>query len=140
MVTILEGREIFIMSADEAKRKGLHPSHTLDPNMIQSRTPKKSMCQARSKGPFAKYMKKLKEGMAAVHPHAVDDVIEESSDEDATRYHKTPLFSHSTTSACLDLKANNPPPIASFSFPPYSPTLTDIKPEKCIDSLLASSM
>ena len=47
--SIWEGPELFLMSADEAKSKGLHPSHPLDPNMVQPRAPKQSVWQARSK-------------------------------------------------------------------------------------------
>ena len=38
--SIWEGSELFLMSADEAKSKGLHPSHPIDPNMMQPRAPK----------------------------------------------------------------------------------------------------
>ena len=44
-----DGPELFLMSYDEAKSKGLHPPHWIVPNMIHPRAPKMSYWKARSK-------------------------------------------------------------------------------------------
>ena len=145
VVSIWEGPEIFIMSADEAKSKGLHPSHPIDPNMMQPRAPKMSVWKERSKIAFDKSKKRILEGMSCDKPTAINDVSDESSDEEATSKHKTPLISHSTTALSLDLKPICPstiasPPIANHQPPPSSPTLTDIKPPLSIDPLPSPPM
>ena len=131
------------MSADEAKSKGLHPSHPLDPNMVQPRAPKKSVWQARSKIALDKAKKRMLEGMTGDKPAAINDESDESSDEQVASKHKTPLSFHSTTSPSLDLKRICPPTIASSTSasstiinhhpPPSSPTMTDIKPAQSTD-------
>ena len=40
--SIWQGPELLLMSADEAKSKGLDPSHPIDPNMMNPRAPKMS--------------------------------------------------------------------------------------------------
>ena len=138
------------MSADEAKSKGLHPSHPLDPNMVQPRAPKESVWQARSKIALDKAKKRILEGIRGDKPAAINDESDESSDEEAASKHKTPLSYHSTMSPSLDLKANYPPTIASATIasptiinhqpPPSSLTLTDIKPAQSIDPLHSPPM
>ena len=82
MESIWEGPELFLLSADEAKSKGLHPSHPLDPNMVQPRAPKKSVWQARSKTALDKAKKRILEGMTADKPSAINQ-SDENSDEEA---------------------------------------------------------
>ena len=133
------------MSADEAKSKGLHPSRRIDHDTIQPRAPKISYWKAQSKIALDKAKKRILEGMTGDKPAAINDVSDESSDEEAASKHKTPLISHSTTSTSLDLKPNCPPPIASPTIinhqpPPTSLTLTDIKPAQQIDPLPSPPM
>ena len=59
----MEGPELFLVSFDEAKSKGLHPSHPIDPNMIHPRPPKRSIWQMRRKVAFDKAKKRIMEGM-----------------------------------------------------------------------------
>ena len=143
--SIWEGPELFLMSADEAKSKGLHPSHPLDPNMVQPRAPKQSVWQARSKTALDKAKKRILEGMTGDKPAAIKDESDESSDEEATSKHKTPLSYHSTTALSLDLKPICPPTIASPPIINHQPpasclTLTDIKPVQPIDPLSSPPM
>ena len=140
VVSIWEGPEIFIISADEAKSKGLHPSRRIDPNMVQPRAPKMSVWQARSKIALDKAKKRILEGVTGDKPAAINDESDESSDEEAASKHKTPLISHSPTSPSLDLKSICPPTIASSSYPTSSPTLTDFKPALPIDPLHSPPM
>ena len=130
------------MSADEAKRKGLQPSRRFDPDMRQPRAPMKSVWQARRMDAFAKDRKRLKEGLPSNHSQPTDDVSEESSEEEVTSTHKTPLSSHLTISLSpsLDLKPKYSPFTSSSSTPPNFSTLTDMKPGKCTDTLLYPSM
>ena len=60
--SIWEGSELFLMSADEAKSKGLHPSHPIDPNMMQPRATKMSYWKARSKSALDKAKKQIFRG------------------------------------------------------------------------------
>ena len=145
MVSIWEGPEIFIISADEAKSKGLHPSRRIDPNMAQPRAPKMSYWKERSKAALEKAKKRILEGMTGDKPAAINDESDESSDEEGAWKHKAPLISHSTTSPSLDLKPNYPPTIASPTIinhhpSPSSLTLTDIKPAQSIDPLPSPPM
>ena len=77
---------------------------------------------------------------------AINDESDESSDEEATSKHKTPLISHSTTSPSLDMKPNCPSTTASPNIinhqpsPPTSPTLNDTKPAQSIDPLHSPPM
>ena len=77
VVRIWSGKEIFITSADEGQSKGLHLAHPVDPNMIQARALNRSVWQGRRKDAFPRDRKRLKEGLAAVHRDAADDVSEE---------------------------------------------------------------
>ena len=61
--SIWEGPELFLMSFNEAKSKGLHPSHPVDPNMIHPRAPKRSIWQMRRKVAFDKAKKTIMQGM-----------------------------------------------------------------------------
>ena len=145
VVSIWEGPEIFIISADEAKSKGLHPSRRIDPDTIQPRAPMMSYWKARSKTALDKAKKRILDGMTGDKPAAINDESDESSEEEATSKHKTPLSFHSTTSPSLDLKPNCPPTIASpttinYQPPPSSPTLTDIKPAQSNDPLPSPPM
>ena len=79
--SILEGPELFLMSADEAKSKGLHPPHPIDPSMIQPRAPKMSYWKARSMTALDKAKKRILEGMTGDKPAAITDESDESSDE-----------------------------------------------------------
>ena len=69
------------MSFDEAKRKGLHPSHPVDPNMIHPRAPKRSIWQTRRKVAFDKAKKRIMEAIKGEQWHASkhegDDISEE---------------------------------------------------------------
>ena len=150
VVSIWEGPGIFIISADEAKSKGLHPSRRIDPDTIQPRAPMMSYWKARSKTAFDKAKKRILEGMTGDKPAANNNESDESSDEEAASKHKTPLISHSTTSSSLDLKPTCPPTITSSTTasptiinhqpPPSSPTLTDIKPAQSTDPLPSPPM
>ena len=135
-----EGPELFILSADEVKRNGLHLSHPIDPNMMQPRAPKKSVWQARRKIALDKAKTQILEGMTGEIQAALNEVSEESSDEEAKTKHKKPLSSQTTTSASLDMKPKYPPTIASSSYPPISPMLTDIKPGQSSATLLSPLM
>ena len=88
---------------------------------------------------FDKDRKRLKKGLPANHTQPTDDVSEESSEEEFTSTHKTPLSSHLTTSLSprLDLKPKYPPNIASSS---HRPSLTDTKPAKSKDALFTPPM
>ena len=48
LVSRWKGPELLIMSADDAKCKGLHPSNPIDPNMMQAGPAKMSYWNARS--------------------------------------------------------------------------------------------
>ena len=125
--------------------KGLHPSRRIDPNMAQPRAPKMTYWKDRSKAALDKAKKRILEGMTRDKPAAIKDESDESSDEEATSKHKTPLISHSTTALSLDLKPICPSTIASptnmnHQPPPTSPTLTDIKPPLSIDPLPSPPM
>ena len=138
----MEGPELFLLSADEAKSKNLHPSRRLYPDLIQPRAPMKSVWQARRKDAFAKDRKRIKEGFSPVARDPADGVSEESSDEVIRSKHKTPLIFHSTTSLSpsLDLKPGNPPNVAASSSHSYSLTHTDMKPTQSTDTLDYSPM
>ena len=110
VVSIWEGPEIFIISADEGKSKGLHPSRRIDPDTIQPRAPMMSYWKARIKTALDQVKKRILEGMSADKQAAIND---ESSEEEATLKDKMPLSYHWTTSPTLDLKPNYPPTIAS---------------------------
>ena len=142
--SIWEGPELLLMSADEAKSKGLHPSRRIDPNMIQPRAPMMSYWKARSKTALDKAKKRILEGMTGDKPAANNDESDESSDEEVASKHKTPLSYHSTTSCSLDLKPFCPSTTASPTImnhqPPTSPTLTDTKPAQSIDPLPSPPM
>ena len=114
VVSIWEGPEIFIISADEAKSKGLHPSRRIDPNMIQTRAPMMSYWKARSKTALDKAKKRILEVMKGDKPAAINDEIDESSDEEAASKHKTPLSYHSTMSPSLNLKPICPSTTTKF--------------------------
>ena len=144
-MSIWEGPEIFIISADETKSTGQHPSRRIDPDTIQPRAPKMSVWKDRSKVALDKAKKRILEGMTGDKPAAINDESDESSDEEATSKHKTPLSYHSTTSPSLDLKPICPPTTASptimnFQPPPTSTIVTDIKPAQSIDPLPSPPM
>ena len=82
------------MSADEAKSKGLHPSHPIDPNMVQPRAPKTSFWKGQSKIALDNAKKRILEGMTGDKPAAINDESDESSDEETASKHKTPLSFH----------------------------------------------
>ena len=140
VASVWEGPELFLITPDEAKSKGLHPSHPLDPNMVQPRAPKKSMWQARSKTALDKAKKRILEGMTGDKPAAINDESDESSDEEGASKHKTALSYHSTTSPSLDVKPNCSQTIASSSYPTSSTTLNDIKPTQSTDPLPSPPM
>ena len=91
---------------------------------------------------FAKDRKRLKEGLPANHSQPTDDVSEESSEEEVTSTHKTPLSSHLTTSLSpsLDLKPKYTPSMSSSSTHPNFSTITEMNPAQCTDTLLYPSM
>ena len=89
--SIWESRELFLVSYDDANRKGLQPLHPVDLNMIQPREPKKSVCQSRSKIAHDKAKNRIWEGMTGEKQASINDENDESSDEEATSKHKTPL-------------------------------------------------
>ena len=138
------------MSYDEATSRALHHLLTIDPNMIEPRAPKTSFWKVRRKIAFEKAKKRILEGMRGDKPAAINDVNDDSSEEEAASKHKMPLNSHSPTSPSLDLKPNYPPTIDSSTItspsiinhqpPPSSPTLTDIKPAQSTDPLPSPSM
>ena len=91
------GPVLFFMSADEATSKGLHPSHPIDPNMMQHRAPKKSVWQARSKIALDKAKKRILEDMSGDHHAARNEDSDESAQEDTRLKHKSPLCLYTTT-------------------------------------------
>ena len=66
--SVCYGPDMFIMSADEAKRKALQPSLRINPDMREPRAPVTSIWQNRRKDAFAKDRKRLTEGLASIHP------------------------------------------------------------------------
>ena len=80
--SIWEGPELFLMSFNEAKSKGLHPSHPVDPNMIQTRAPKRSIWQTRRKVAFDKAKKRIMEGMNGEQRHVTKKDGEEIGEEE----------------------------------------------------------
>ena len=132
------------MSYDDATCKGLHLSNHVDPIMSQPLAPKMWYWNALSKNALDKAKTQIFDGMSGDKPAAINDESDESSDEEATSKHKTPLSYQSTTSPCLDLKSIFPPTIASPIMmnhqPPSSPTLSDIKPAQSTDPLPSPPM
>ena len=100
VVRIWEGPEIVIISADDAKSKGLHPSRRIDPDTIQPRAPIMSYWKARSKTALDKAKKRILEGMTGDKPAAINDESDESSDEEAASTHKTPLSTRFSNCNC----------------------------------------
>ena len=81
---ILEGQEICLMSIEEAKSKGLHPSHAIDPNLIQQRVTKASMWMSHRQTGIAKSKKRILDGLNVLTDEASDM-------QDCTQLkHKTP--------------------------------------------------
>ena len=78
--SIWDGPQAFLISADEAKRNGVHPSHPIDPNMMQPCEPKKSVCQARNKTALDKAKKQIMDGMTGDKPAAITEESDESSE------------------------------------------------------------
>ena len=72
------------MSVDEGKSTALHPSHPIDPNMIQYRAPKKSVRQARSKIALEKAKKWMLESMSGDHYAAPNEHSDDCAEEDKT--------------------------------------------------------
>ena len=109
-----------------------------------------SYWKSRSKTALDKAKKRILEGMTGDKPAAINDESDESSDEEATSKHKTPLSYHSMTSPSLDVKPNCPSTIASSTTasptiinhqpPPSSPTFTDIDPAQSTDPLPSPPM
>ena len=91
-----EGPELFLMSADEAKSKGLHPSHPLDPNMVQPRAPKMSFWKGRSKTALDKAKMRILEGGRG-EEHATTKEETNDSDDDTTLKRKSALSVATTT-------------------------------------------
>ena len=100
----------------------------------------KCMSQNRRKDAFGKGRKRLKQGLSAIPPDPTDDVSEESSEEDGTSKHKSPLSCHPTTSLShsLDKKPSNPPTISKCSPHSKFSTLTDRKLAPSTDKLLSA--
>ena len=96
--SVFECTEIFRMSANEAKSKGLDPSRRYDPNMKKPGAPIWSVWQNRRNDAFVNDRKSLNEGLAAITPDPTDEVSEESSEEDAISSHMTQLRCESPTS------------------------------------------
>ena len=140
--SICECPEIFFMSTDEAKSKGLHPSPRDDPDMRETRAPMKSVRQKRRKDAFANDRKRLEERLAAEHHDPTYDVTEETSEDDVSSKHKSSLSCHTSTSLSpsLDLKPSNPITIATSSHHSNFSTHTVLKPAPSTDTLLSPPM
>ena len=118
VASIWEGPELFLMSADDVKSKGLHPSRRIDHDTIQPRAPMMSYWKARSNIALDKAKKRILEGMTGDKQAAINDECDESSEEESASKHKTTLSFHSTTSTSLDLKPNCPSTINHHQVPP----------------------
>ena len=148
VVSIWQGPELFLMSADEAKSKGLHPSHQLDPNMVQPGAPKISFWKARSKTALDKAKKQILEGVAG-EEHAATKVESDDSDDDIKIKPKSPLSVPTPTAhSPLQQEARERKPETS-TFPlipsqstldpplPTFPDPSDIDPFDSDDSILS---
>ena len=118
MKSIWDGPVLFLISGEEAKRKGRHPSRRHEPYMTQPREPMKSVWQARRKEAFANDRKILNEWVPVKHRDASDEANEESFDEEVSSKHKTALSSHSPTSSRFDMKTSYPGNLAASSHLP----------------------
>ena len=84
----------------------------MDPNMMQPLAPKMTVCQARGNNAFDTAKKRILDPMTGDKRAPINEESEESFEEEGRSKHKSPLTSHSTTTPSLNLKPNNPLPIA----------------------------
>ena len=82
----------------------MHQSHPVDPNMIQARAAKISYWKAGSKTALNKAKIQIMEPMTGDKQDAINDVSDESSEEEAKSKQKTSLSSHPTTSLTPSLE------------------------------------
>ena len=95
--SIWEGRDLVLMSFDEAKSSGLRTSHPGDPNMIHPRTAKRSIWKRR-KVAFEKAKKRIMEEMKGEQAHASKNAGDDISEEELPLKPKPAVTSETSTS------------------------------------------
>ena len=128
------------MSFDEAKSKGLHPFHPLDPNMIHPRAPKRSIWHTRKKVAFDKAKKRIMEVMKGEQRHVTKN-DEDGICEEELPLKRKPAVTCETSNSLTPIITSYPfdnvtktEYFAQYNRCPLSPTSTSLSDNDPFDS------
>ena len=82
MVSIWLGPELFLLAPEEARNKGRHLSHPVDPYMFQARAPKMSFWQIRRNDAVGKAKQLMLERVTGDKAATTNDYIDEYWDDE----------------------------------------------------------